>query len=85
MSNGNRGLSPVVACCCVPCCCPNSGLENSACLGMKNIGKQCAGQLQARFDEGGLSQGCSLLYPSVTKSVLFLRPILDRPRISQMV
>ena len=41
----------------------NGGLENSACLGMKNIGKPCAGKLHARFDEGGLSQGCSLLYP----------------------
>ena len=30
---------------------------------MKNIGKPCAGKLHARFDEGGLSQGCSLLYP----------------------
>jgi len=28
-------------------------LENGACLGMKNIGKPCAGKPHARFDEGG--------------------------------
>jgi hypothetical protein len=31
---------------------------------VKNIGKPCAGKLQARFDEGGLVKGISsLLYP----------------------
>ena len=40
----------------------NSGLEISACLDMKNIGKPCTGKLHARFDEGGLSKDCSLLY-----------------------
>ena len=53
----------------------NGGLENSACLGLKNIGKPCAGigvgrafakqklaKLHARFDEGGQLQGCFLLY-----------------------
>ena len=29
------------------------GLENSACLGVKNIGKPCALIVHARFDEGG--------------------------------
>ena len=28
-------------------------LEDGACLGVKNIGKQCAGKSHARFDEGG--------------------------------
>ena len=49
-----------------------------ACLGVKNIGKPCAGigvsrafakqklaKLHARFDEGGQAQACSLLYPCV--------------------
>ena len=31
-----------------------SGLELGACLGVKNIGKPCAGEPQARFDEGRL-------------------------------
>ena len=35
-----------------------------ACLGVKNIGKPCAGKLHARFDEGGQARACSLLYPS---------------------
>ncbi len=39
-----------------------SGLDISACLGMKNIGKPCAGKSHARFDEGGLPSGSSLLY-----------------------
>jgi len=34
-----------------------------ACLGVKNIGKPCAGKLHARFDEGGQARACSLLYP----------------------
>ena len=29
---------------------------------MKNIGKPCAGELHARFDEGGQARACSLLY-----------------------
>ena len=41
----------------------NGGLEISACLGVKNIGKPCAGKPHARFDEGGQAKGCSLLYP----------------------
>lgn len=28
-------------------------LENGACLGVKNIGKPCAGKSHARFDAGG--------------------------------
>ena len=32
----------------------NSGLDRSACLAVKNIGKPCAGKPHARFDEGGL-------------------------------
>ena len=28
-------------------------LEDGACLGVKNIGKPCAGKSHARFDEGG--------------------------------
>ncbi len=31
-----------------------SSLEESACLGKKNIGKPCTGKLYARFDEEGL-------------------------------
>ena len=31
----------------------SSGLALSACLGVKNIGKPCAGKPHARFDEGG--------------------------------
>ncbi|MCX7099243.1 MAG: hypothetical protein NTV43_15195, partial [Methylococcales bacterium] len=38
-------------------------LENSACLGVKNIGKPCALIAHARFDEGGQARACSLLYP----------------------
>ena len=34
-----------------------------ACLGVKSIGKPCAGKLHARFDEGGQVNACSLLYP----------------------
>ena len=30
---------------------------------MKNIGKPCAGEPHARFDEGGQAKACSLLYP----------------------
>ena len=41
----------------------NGGLENGACLGVKNIGKPCAGKPHARFDEGGQARACSLLYP----------------------
>ena len=37
----------------------------SACLGMKNIGKPCAGKPHARFDEGGQAKACSLLYPLI--------------------
>ncbi len=32
---------------------------------MKNIGKPCAGEPHARFDEGGQARACSLLYPSI--------------------
>jgi hypothetical protein len=39
-----------------------SGLDESACLVVKNIGKPCAGEPQARFDEGGQGETCSLLY-----------------------
>ncbi|MGH8652181.1 MAG: hypothetical protein ACREYE_08380, partial [Gammaproteobacteria bacterium] len=39
------------------------GLALGACLGMKNIGKPCAGEPHARFDEGGQARACSLLYP----------------------
>jgi hypothetical protein len=37
-------------------------LDESACLAVKNIGKPCAGKPQARFDEGGQGETCSLLY-----------------------
>lgn len=44
----------------------SSGLALGACLGMKNIGKPCAGEAQAQFDEGAgespfstLPFGCS--------------------------
>ena len=33
-----------------------------ACLGVKNIGKPCAGKSHARFDEGGQAKACPLLY-----------------------
>ena len=36
------------------------GLAISACHGVKNIGKPCAGKPHARFDEGGQAQACSL-------------------------
>ena len=42
----------------------NGWLEIGACLGVKNIGKPCAGKPHARFDEGGQVQACSLLYPA---------------------
>ena len=32
---------------------------------MKNIGKPCAGEPHARFDEGGQAKACSLLYPLI--------------------
>ena len=32
----------------------NSGLDQGACNAVKNIGKPCAGEPHARFDEGGL-------------------------------
>ena len=38
-------------------------VESCACLGVKNIGKPCAGKPHARFDEGGQARACSLLYP----------------------
>jgi len=38
-------------------------LENSACLGVKDIGKPCALIAHARFDEGGQARACPLLYP----------------------
>jgi len=40
-------------------------LEDGACLGVKNIGKPCAGKPHARFDEGGQARACSLLYPEL--------------------
>ena len=33
----------------------HSGLANSACLAVKDIGKPCAGKPHARYDEGGLA------------------------------
>ena len=36
-----------------------------ACLGVKSIGKPCAGKLHARFDEGGQARACPLLYPTL--------------------
>ncbi len=35
---------------------PTTGLEEGACLVVKNIGKPCAGKPHARFDEGGLAR-----------------------------
>ena len=46
----------------------DSGLELGACPGMKNIGKPCAGEPHARFDEGGQAKACSLLYSLVLTS-----------------
>jgi hypothetical protein len=40
----------------------------SACLGVKNIGKPCAGKPHARFDEGGQARACSLLSPLILDS-----------------
>ena len=34
-------------------CASKHKAEQCACLGMKNIGKPCAGKSHARFDEGG--------------------------------
>ena len=42
--------------------------EFGACLGVKNIGKPCAGKPHARFDEGGQAGACPLLYPVAYKS-----------------
>ena len=39
-----------------------SGVEESACRAVKNIGKPDAGKLHVRFDEGGQGETCSLLY-----------------------
>ena len=42
------------------------GLALGACLGMKNIGKPCAGKPHARFDEGGqvtLTNGIAIEAP----------------------
>ena len=36
--------------------------RDCACLGVKNIGKPCAGKSHARFDEGGQAKACPLLY-----------------------
>ena len=36
-------------------------LGRRACLGVKNIGKPCAGKPHARFDEGGKAKACPLL------------------------
>jgi len=47
----------------------DSGLDESACLTVKNIGKPCAGKPHARFDEGGQGETCSLLYPDGYPSV----------------
>ncbi len=49
----------------------NGRLETSVCLGVKNIGKPCAGELHARFDEGEQAKACSLLY---LQSGLVVRP-----------
>jgi hypothetical protein len=49
----------------------NGRLEIGACLGVKNIGKPCAGKPHARFDEGGQLQNCSLLYPFITVRSFF--------------
>ena len=38
---------------------------------MKNIGKPCASEPHARFDEGGQARACSLLYPFVFTSLTF--------------
>ena len=46
------------------------GLALGACLGMKNIGKPCAGEPHARFDEGGQAKACSLLYPIIAAQQL---------------
>jgi hypothetical protein len=43
-------------------CASKHKAEHCACLGMKSIGKPCAGKSHARFDEGGQAGACSLLY-----------------------
>ncbi|MDX8400210.1 MAG: hypothetical protein R8K20_08165, partial [Gallionellaceae bacterium] len=48
----------------------NSGLEISACLGVKNIGKPYALIAHVRFDEGGQASACSLLYPPRLEVIL---------------
>jgi len=40
----------------------SSGLALSACLGVKDIGKTCAGKLNARFGEGGQAKACPPFY-----------------------
>jgi modulator of FtsH protease len=39
---------------------------------MKNIGKPCAGEPHARFDEGGQAKACSLLYLAVSAMFVLL-------------
>ena len=39
-----------------------SGLALGACLGMKSMGKPCAGKPHARFDEAGQVRTWSVLY-----------------------
>ncbi len=49
---------------------------------MKNIGKPCAGEPHARFDEGGQVRACSLLYPfkGVDGQFLFYQIGLNKER-----
>lgn len=52
----------------------SSGLALGACLGMKNIGKPCAGEPHARFDEGGQARACSLLYSLISQASIAQTP-----------
>ena len=56
---------------------------------MKNIGKPCAGEPHARFDEGGQAKACSLLYPfpialrlAADARNVFLESIEDTPFVN---
>ena len=58
----------------------NGGLKNSTCLGVKNIGKPCAGKPHARFDEGRAGESLFstlpiLLYYQFRRNFLHCRVI----------
>jgi hypothetical protein len=59
-------------------------LEEGACLVVKNIGKPCAGKPQARFDEGGQGETCSLLYLESPYKKVRLTSILYTPELIEL-